>query len=172
MTGLAAIAQIFELTDPIIFGKIIDNFAIDTDSRSEQELGSIILAYREAEASLQIFSNLMKKEPEYRPDEPVEIGDIENLRFENVSFRYKKADHDAIGDLSFSARIGETIAFAGPSGCGKSTLVKLLVGLYPPTRGTIYFDEVQTKDRSSGTGPGSAPGLWHLTCSVALFASG
>ena len=111
-----------------------------------QELGSIILAYREAEASLQIFSNLMKKEPEYRPDEPVEIGEIENLRFDNVSFRYTKADHDAIEDLSFSAKIGETIAFAGPSGCGKSTLVKLLVGLYPPTRGTIYFDEVQTKD--------------------------
>lgn len=111
-----------------------------------QELGSIILAYREAEASLQIFSNLMKKEPEYRPDEPVEIGDIENLRFENVSFRYKKADHDAIEDLSFSVKLGETIAFAGPSGCGKSTLVKLLVGLYPPTRGTIYFDEVQARD--------------------------
>ncbi len=111
-----------------------------------QEIGSIILAYREAEASLQIFSNLMKKEPEYRPDEPVEIGDIENLRFENVSFRYKKADHDAIEDLSFSVKLGETIAFAGPSGCGKSTLVKLLVGLYPPTRGTIYFDEVQARD--------------------------
>ena len=111
-----------------------------------QELGSIILAYREAEASLQIFSNLMKKEPEYRPDEPVEIGDIENLRFENVSFRYKKADHDAIEDLSFSVKLGETIAFAVPSGCVKSTLVKLLVGLYPPTRGTIYFDEVQARD--------------------------
>jgi ATP-binding cassette subfamily B protein len=111
-----------------------------------QELGSIILAYREAEASLQIFSNLMKKEPEYRPEEPVEIGEIENLRFENVSFRYNKADHDAIEDLSFNVKLGETIAFAGPSGCGKSTLVKLLVGLYPPTRGTIYFDEVQAKD--------------------------
>jgi len=111
-----------------------------------QELGSIILAYREAEASLQIFSNLMKKETEYRPEEPVDIGDIENLRFENVSFRYRKADHDAIENLSFSVRIGETIAFAGPSGCGKSTLVKLLVGLYPPTRGNIYFDDVPAID--------------------------
>jgi ATP-binding cassette subfamily B protein len=34
----------------------------------------------------------------------------------------------------------------GPSGCGKSTLVKLLVGLYTPTRGTIYFDDVPAKD--------------------------
>jgi ATP-binding cassette subfamily B protein len=111
-----------------------------------QELGSIILAYREAEASLQIFSNLMKKETEYRPEDPVDIGDIENLRFEDVSFRYRKADHDAIENLSFKAGIGDTVAFVGPSGCGKSTLVKLLVGLYPPTRGNIYFDEIPTRD--------------------------
>ncbi len=111
-----------------------------------QELGSIILAYREAEASLQIFSNLMKKETEYRPEEPVEIGDIEKLRFENVSFRYRKADHDAVEDLSFNVKVGETIAFAGPSGCGKSTLVKLLAGLYPPTRGNIFFDDVPARE--------------------------
>ncbi len=111
-----------------------------------QDLGSIILAYREAEASLQIFSNLMKKEPEFRPEEPVDIGEIEKLRFEDVSFRYRKADHDAIENLSFSAGIGETIAFVGPSGCGKSTLVKLLVGLYSPTRGTIYFDDVTARE--------------------------
>ena len=43
-------------------------------------------------------------------------------------------------------RRGDTIAFAGPSGCGKSTLVKLLVGLYTPTAGTIYYDEVAARD--------------------------
>ena len=104
-----------------------------------QDLGSIILAYREAQASLQIFNDLMKKEPEYRPDEPVDIGEIENLRFDQVSFRYKNADHDAIEDLSFKVKIGDTVAFVGPSGCGKSTLVKLLVGLYSPTEGTILL---------------------------------
>jgi len=111
-----------------------------------QDLGSIIMAYREAEASLQIFNELMQKKPEYRPEDPVEIGDIESLRFEDVSFRYSKADHDAIENLSFRVKQGETIAFAGPSGCGKSTLVKLLVGLYSPTNGTIYFDDIPAKD--------------------------
>ena len=111
-----------------------------------QDLGSIILSYREAEASLQIFNELMKKEPEYRPEEPVEVGDIENLRFDHVTFRYKKADTDAIEDLSFRVKRGDTIAFVGPSGCGKSTLVKLLVGLYTPTQGTIYYDDVPARD--------------------------
>lgn len=111
-----------------------------------QDLGSIILTYREAEASLQIFNELMKKEPEYRPEEPVQIGDIENLCFDHVTFRYKKAETDAIEDLSFRAARGDSIAFVGPSGCGKSTLVKLLVGLYSPTKGTIYYDDIAAKD--------------------------
>lgn len=111
-----------------------------------QDLGSIILAYREAEASLEIFNELMQKEPEYRPEEPVEIGDIEKLCFDSVTFRYKKAETDAIENLSFKAVRGDSIAFVGPSGCGKSTLVKLLVGLYMPTQGTIYYDDVPAKD--------------------------
>lgn len=111
-----------------------------------QDLGSIILAYREAEASLHIFNDLMAKEPEYRPEEPVQIGDIESLRFDSVTFRYKKAETDAIEDLSFSAARGDSIAFVGPSGCGKSTLVKLLVGLYTPTHGTIYYDDIPARD--------------------------
>ncbi|MGB8357978.1 MAG: ABC transporter ATP-binding protein [Bacteroidales bacterium] len=111
-----------------------------------QDLGSIILSFREAEASLQIFNDLMKKEPEYRPEEPIDVGDIEHLFFDHVSFRYKKAETDAIEDLSFRVKRGDTIAFVGPSGCGKSTLVKLLVGLYTPTKGTIYYDDVASKD--------------------------
>ena len=47
-----------------------------------QELGSIILSYREAEASLQVFNELMKKEPEYRPEDPIDVGEIEHLRFD------------------------------------------------------------------------------------------
>ena len=97
-----------------------------------QDLGSIILAYREAQASLQLFDELMRKKPEYRPAEPVEIGEIDRLRFDRVSFRYQSGKQDAISDLSFAARCGETVAFVGPSGSGKSTLVKLLVGLYVP----------------------------------------
>jgi ATP-binding cassette subfamily B protein len=111
-----------------------------------QDLGSIILAYREAQASLQLFDDLMRKKPEYRPEEPVEIGVIERLRFDRVGFRYKSGKQDAVTDLSFRARCGETIAFVGPSGSGKSTLVKLLVGLYAPSRGMIYYDDIPAKD--------------------------
>ncbi len=111
-----------------------------------QDLGGIILAYREAQASLQMFDDLMRKQPEERPAEPVEIGEIRSLRFADVSFRYKSANQDAVSCLTFSARRGETVAFVGPSGSGKSTLVKLLVGLYAPTRGTIFYDEIPSRE--------------------------
>jgi ATP-binding cassette subfamily B protein len=111
-----------------------------------QDLGSIILSYREAEASLQIFNELMLKETEYRPEEPVDVGEIERLRFDNVSFRHRNATSNAIEQISFEAKLGNTIAFVGPSGSGKSTLVKLLVGLYTPVSGDILYDDVSSKD--------------------------
>src|SRR6185295_6771943 len=110
-----------------------------------QDLGNIILSWREAEASLQIFDELMKKEPEYRPEEPIEIEPISHLKFNKVGFRYKTASQYAVENISFEAGLGDTIAFVGPSGSGKSTLVKLLVGLYIPVNGEILYDGVSSK---------------------------
>lgn len=111
-----------------------------------QDLGNIILHYREADASLRNFDELMHKPIETRPPEPVEIGPLEQLRFQEVVFRHKDADYNAIDGISFTAKNGDTLAFVGPSGSGKSTLVKLLVGLYTPVAGTIYYNEVPTHE--------------------------
>ncbi len=46
----------------------------------------------------------------------------------------------AVDDVSFTIARGETLGLVGESGCGKSTVARLLVGLYPPTAGTILFD--------------------------------
>lgn len=111
-----------------------------------QDLGNIIIQYREAEASLYLFHKLMERPVEERPLEPVEIGDLQQLRFENVVFRHKTATSNALDGISFSVETGDTIAFVGPSGSGKSTLVKLLVGLYKPVSGEIYYNDVPTAD--------------------------
>ena len=111
-----------------------------------QQMGGFILQYREAEASLQLFEQLMQKPVERRPDEPVEIGALESLRFEDVVFRHKTAEQNAIDGISFRAALGDTIAFVGPSGSGKSTLVKLLVGLYRPIEGVITIDDVPANE--------------------------
>ena len=107
-----------------------------------QDLGNIILSYREVEASINNFDQLMKKPVERRPELPVDTGPLNHIRFDNVVFRHKTSNTNAIDGVSFDVDLGETIAFVGPSGSGKSTLVKLLVGLYQPVSGAIYFNDV------------------------------
>ncbi|MEN9963276.1 MAG: hypothetical protein RL582_371 [Bacteroidota bacterium] len=105
-----------------------------------QEIGNILLSYREAEASLQNFDTLMKKSPEAQPSKPVTLDKINNLSFDQVEFQHRTASHKAIENISFEVHSGETIAFVGPSGSGKSTLMKLLVGLYRPQAGKIKYN--------------------------------
>lgn len=109
-----------------------------------QEIGSIIMSYRETEASLNNFDALMKKPIDTPPSNPIAIGDIEQLAFKQVGFQHQTANFKAIDQISFDAKKGETIAFVGPSGAGKSTLVKLLVGLYEPQEGEILMNGVNT----------------------------
>lgn len=80
-----------------------------------QDLGNIILQYREVEASITNFDTLMQKPIERRPENPVEIGELESLRFENVVFRHKTASYNAMDGISFEVKRRETIAFVGPS---------------------------------------------------------
>jgi peptide/nickel transport system ATP-binding protein len=57
----------------------------------------------------------------------------------------------AVDGVSFSIQRGKTLGLVGESGCGKSTVARLLVGLYPPTRGTVRFDG-QATDASRKAG--------------------
>ena len=111
-----------------------------------QEIGSIILSYRETEASLQNFDALMKKPIDKTPSHPTAIGPIQHLAFKEVGFQHQTANFKAIDKISFEAKKGETIAFVGPSGAGKSTLVKLLVGLYQPQEGEILVNNVNSNN--------------------------
>ena len=105
-----------------------------------QEIGNILLSYREAEASITNFHKLMEKQPEPTPVQPLHLGAIETLSFNNVSFKHQTASQNAITDINFNVQIGETVAFVGPSGSGKTTLMKLLVGLYRPHNGKILYN--------------------------------
>lgn len=107
-----------------------------------QEIGNILLSYREAEASLNNFNNLMMKQPEPTPAQPKHLGEIDKLEFKQVTFKHQTAGQNAITEISFAVQQGETVAFVGPSGSGKTTLMKLLVGLYRPQQGTILYNGI------------------------------
>ena len=105
-----------------------------------QELGNVVNAYRETEASLENFEEILKLPVQPSPEHPVALDSLETLQFDAVSFQHQSASSPALREISFRVARGETIAFVGPSGAGKTTLVKLLVGLYPPKSGHIYYN--------------------------------
>ncbi len=105
-----------------------------------QSLGDIINTYREAEVSLENFKNILEIPVETKPQKPETINSIRTLEFKNVGFKHQSSSNNALTDISFSIKTGETIAFVGPSGAGKTTLVKLLVGLYTPKEGDIFYN--------------------------------
>jgi len=111
-----------------------------------QEIGNVIIAYREAEASLNNFDKLLKKPIEVTPEFPTKLGSVKHLQFENVSFKHLTAATNALEKVNFEVKEGETVAFVGPSGSGKTTLVKLLVGLYNPSYGTIYYNNLHSDE--------------------------
>lgn len=127
--GTATVGQIFtlQLYSFFLFGPL-------------QELGNIILAYREAEVSLGNFERILQTPVESTPPNPKKLSEIRELTFEHTGFKHLTALNKALDDINFSVKLGETIAFVGPSGSGKTTLVKLLVGLYHPGEGKILYN--------------------------------
>ncbi|MGG3805396.1 peptidase domain-containing ABC transporter [Metabacillus fastidiosus] len=69
-------------------------------------------------------------------DSPIE-GKIE---FKNVSFKHNYFSDYSVKNLSFEVNPGEKLAIVGSSGSGKSTIVKLLLGMYTPSKGSILVD--------------------------------
>ncbi|WGV60422.1 ABC transporter ATP-binding protein [Brevibacillus brevis] len=65
------------------------------------------------------------------------------LKAKNLTFQYPNNDEIILNDISFNIKKGEVIAIVGENGSGKSTLIKCLLGLYTPTKGNIYFDNVR-----------------------------
>jgi len=70
-------------------------------------------------------------------------GEIE---FKNVHFRYENAQEDAVLELNFTAKPGQTTAFIGSTGSGKTTLVNLIPRFYDVTRGSITIDGMDIRD--------------------------
>ena len=68
---------------------------------------------------------------------------------DGVSFCYPSADQPrvpVIQDIQLSLKAGESLAVVGSNGSGKTTLTKLLLGLYPPDTGTIFYDGIAHRE--------------------------
>jgi ATP-binding cassette subfamily B protein len=74
-----------------------------------------------------------------------------SIRFDDVSFHYPGNEQTVLENVSLSIKQGQHIAIVGENGAGKSTFVKLLLGLYKPTTGTVYLDDIDLANVSADT---------------------
>jgi NitT/TauT family transport system ATP-binding protein len=76
------------------------------------------------------------------------------LKADNVGVAFKNGQHfvEAIRNVSFELRQGETLAIVGPSGCGKSTLFNAIAGLLKPTRGHVEVAGRRVDDAAGQVG--------------------
>src|SRR3954447_4965047 len=91
---------------------------------------------RAANRRLKQFFNRPQRRPSGLPL-PAPTG---RLVVDNVVFTHPNSQKSILKGISFDARPGEAVAGIGPSAAGKSTLARLLVGLHPPTFGTVRLD--------------------------------
>ena len=68
------------------------------------------------------------------------------VEFRNVSFRYPGGGGDAVHDISFTAKKGDTVALIGATGCGKSTIVNLIPRIYDATEGQVLVDGIDVRE--------------------------
>jgi ATP-binding cassette subfamily B protein len=67
------------------------------------------------------------------------------IEVKDVSFRYPSSQHDVLSHISMTITKGQHIAIVGENGAGKSTLIKILLGLYDPTKGEVTVDGIDLK---------------------------
>ncbi len=104
-----------------------------------------MLSYvRENEVSIADYRSILEMKDQ-KEEEDVEIftnskGRAPEIQFSHVSFSYPGAEKETLSDVDFTIRAGEKLALVGLNGAGKTTLVKLLCGMYEPTKGEILID--------------------------------
>lgn len=107
------------------------------------QVANLMARYHQARSSYKTLDDIMRTEIErpahkhflHRPDLKGKIA------FQDIDFAYPGTERDILSDVSFTIKEGEHVGIIGRIGSGKSTLAKMMLGLYEPTKGTIYADD-------------------------------
>ena len=104
-------------------------------------LGWVSSMVQEAEASQKRLNEFLKIEPEIKNNNE-NSSDIQgSIAFENVSYTYEDTNIEALKNVTFTVKKGETLAILGKTGSGKSTILSLISRLYDVTEGRITIDQ-------------------------------
>jgi len=96
---------------------------------------------QEAAASQKRLNEFLKTEPEIKNTNPNHSQINGTIEFKNVNFIYEDTQVEALKDVSFSVKAGETLAILGKTGSGKSTILSLISRMYDINSGKILIDD-------------------------------
>ena len=148
--GLFFVALIVIFTTTNLIDSIADAgtvFAfIQYMDRFFQPLKEIADKYNSLQSALagaeRLVPLLKEKDRKMADEVPQELIPVETIEFEHVWFSYDNNDIYALEDFTLHITYGDFIGIVGPSGSGKSTLLSLLMGIYKPTKGSIYINGI------------------------------
>ncbi|MCL2015872.1 MAG: ABC transporter ATP-binding protein/permease [Defluviitaleaceae bacterium] len=114
-------------------------------------LSMVIIMIPRALVSAGRISEVLATEPVIQDPDKNSIKEFDTATngvvvFDNVSFRYPKAEVDAVSNINFTASPGKMTAIIGPTGVGKSTIAHLLLRFYDVTTGSILMDGVDVRN--------------------------
>lgn len=111
-----------------------------------QPLKDIADKYNSLQSSLagaeRLVPLLEEKERNMVDEVPKELIPVESIEFDHIWFSYENNDVYALQDFTLHIKAGDFTGIVGPSGSGKSTLLSLLMGIYKPTKGSIYINGI------------------------------
>lgn len=105
-------------------------------------VGWVTSLIQRAEASQKRINEFLKQEATIKNKTTLPTEIKGNIEFKNVSFTYPDTNIQALKDVSFTVKKGETLAILGRTGSGKSTILDLIGRLYDIEKGSLTIDNV------------------------------
>jgi ATP-binding cassette subfamily B multidrug efflux pump len=106
-------------------------------------LGWVSSMVQEAEASQKRLNEFLKIEPEIKNNNQNKSIIEGSIAFQNVSYTYDDTNIQALKDISFTVKKGETLAILGKTGSGKSTILSLISRMYDVSSGQVTIDSAE-----------------------------
>ena len=146
LAGANRVADVFEIKPGIEYvgeagykgAKAADNDTDESFKHAENSPGK--------KAKSKRYSKKGRKEKEAHVDEL--NNNLSMVKFDNVSFSYNTAGDEAVSDINFEVKKGQTVGIIGATGSGKSTLVNLIPRFYDVSKGNVLVDGRNVKEYS------------------------
>lgn len=144
---------IFQYMDDVVtMGEVIAIYTLASNLFSTGiSVFNIYNSFVLASSYLERITDITDAKEEVVPDEPIELRISGKVQLKDVSFAYTSNSDNVLENINLEIKKGQKVAVVGASGSGKSTLAKIILGLYEPNNGELYFDGINMKNLDKGT---------------------